>query len=93
MNSKKIVPNDLVPIGKILKAHGLLGEVKAFLYNVDSDSLKPAIDIWLNINGIPNLQGYTQGIGNNLFLNKLPCSLQLPNISSSSIIDNTSLAT
>ena len=49
MNSKKIVPNDLVPIGKILKAHGLLGEVKAFLYNVDSDSLKPEINIWLNI--------------------------------------------
>ena len=49
MNSKKIVPNDLVPIGKILKAHGLFGEVKAFLYNVDSDSLKPEINIWLNI--------------------------------------------
>ena len=38
MNSDKIVPSDLVSIGKILKAHGLLGEVKVFLYNIDSES-------------------------------------------------------
>ena len=49
MNNNKIVPNDLIPVGKILKAHGLLGEVKVFLYNIDSESLKPEIDIWLKI--------------------------------------------
>ena len=53
MNSKKIVPNDLVPIGNILKAHGLFGEVKAFLYNIDSDSLKPEFEgckSWVELN-------------------------------------------
>ena len=49
MNSDKIVPSDLIPIGKILKAHGLLGEVKVFLYNIDSKSLKPEIDVWLKM--------------------------------------------
>ena len=49
MNNNKIFPNDLIPIGKILKAHGLLGEVKVFLYNIDSESLKSEIDVWLKI--------------------------------------------
>ena len=49
MNNNKIAPNDLIPIGKILKAHGLFGEVKVFLYNIDSESLKPEVDVWLKI--------------------------------------------
>ena len=49
MNNNKIAPNDLIPIGKILKAHGLFGEVKVFLYNIDSESLKPEIDVWLKM--------------------------------------------
>ena len=43
-------PEDLIPIGKIVKAHGLSGEVKVFLYNNDSESLKPDIKICLRIN-------------------------------------------
>ena len=49
-NSVNQIPKDLVPIGKIIKAHGLFGEIKAFLYNNDSKSLQPKIKIWLNNN-------------------------------------------
>ena len=47
-NFLNLTPEDLVPIGKIVKAHGLLGEIKAFLYNNHSESLKPKIKIWLS---------------------------------------------
>lgn len=43
-------PDDLIPIGKIVKAHGLCGEVKVLLYNNDSKSLKSEVKICLKIN-------------------------------------------
>ena len=42
MNSK-----DLVPIGLIVKHHGLKGDLKVFLYNEDSKTLVSGITIWI----------------------------------------------
>ena len=41
--------NKLVPIGVLNKTHGIKGEFKAFLYNIDSNTLVPGILIWLKI--------------------------------------------
>ena len=43
-------PKDLIPLGKILKPKGLKGELKAFLYNEESEILIPGIKIWLDNN-------------------------------------------
>ena len=43
------VPKDLVPIGKIVRAHGLIGQIKVFLYNNNSKSLESKVKIWLKI--------------------------------------------
>ena len=50
MNKFYKVPNDLISIGKISKAHGLAGEVKVFLYNGNSESLNSDVEVWLDIN-------------------------------------------
>jgi len=42
-----LIPSDLFPIGIISKAKGLKGELKVFLYNKDSESLKNDLDIWI----------------------------------------------
>ena len=42
-----MIPSDLLPIGIISKAKGLKGELKVFLYNKDSESLKNDSDIWI----------------------------------------------
>jgi len=44
-------PADLVPLGKIVKPHGILGEVKIRLYNGESKSLKVGQSIWLDLGG------------------------------------------
>ena len=49
-NSNKKKPQDLFSIGKVLKARGLRGEVKVFLYNRDSDIMSKDISFWLNNN-------------------------------------------
>ena len=41
-------PEDLLPIGYISKAKGLKGELKVFLYNKDSKSLKNDMDVWID---------------------------------------------
>ena len=43
-----MIPSDLLPIGYISKAKGLKGELKVFLYNKDSKSLKNDTDVWVN---------------------------------------------
>ena len=50
MNSK--LSKDFFPIGKILKPKGLKGEVKVFLYNINSDILDKNIIFWIKKNGL-----------------------------------------
>ena len=42
--------NKLVSIGVLSKTHGIKGELKAFLYNDDSNTLIPGIIVWIKIN-------------------------------------------
>jgi len=37
----------LIPIGSLVKHHGLKGELKAFLYNEDSETLVKGLPIWI----------------------------------------------
>ena len=46
-NSSAEYPQDLFSIGRILRAKGLKGEVKVFLYNVDSDIVNKDISFWI----------------------------------------------
>ena len=46
----KIFPNDLVPLGKIIKPHGIKGDLKVFLYNQESDTFIKGLKIWLKSN-------------------------------------------
>ena len=41
-------PEDLVPLGKVIKPHGLNGELKVFLYNSESETLKRDFSIWFH---------------------------------------------
>ena len=41
------VPVDLVPLGKIVKPHGILGEVKIRLFNSESQTLKVGQSVWV----------------------------------------------
>ena len=50
MSNNNQFPNDLIPLGKILKSKGLRGEVKVFLYNEDSNTLNKNKNIWINCN-------------------------------------------
>ena len=47
MNKKK--PLKLIPLAKIVKAHGVKGEVKVLLYNDNSKTLKKDLNVWFNI--------------------------------------------
>ena len=40
--------DNFIPIGKIIKPKGLKGEVKVFLYNIDSNSVKEDISFFIN---------------------------------------------
>ena len=40
--------DNFIPIGKIIKPKGLKGEVKVFLYNIDSNSVKEDINFFIN---------------------------------------------
>jgi 16S rRNA processing protein RimM len=40
-------PSDLVCIGKIVKSHGLRGEVKILLFNAESEALEKGKVIWI----------------------------------------------
>ena len=44
--------NKLVSIGKVVKPHGIKGELKFFLYNEDSNILSLDIKIWFRINSL-----------------------------------------
>ena len=43
-------PQDLFPIGKVVKVRGLRGEVKVFLYNINSDIMDKDISLWIKEN-------------------------------------------
>ncbi|MBT5077701.1 MAG: 16S rRNA processing protein RimM [Candidatus Marinimicrobia bacterium] len=45
------IPADLVPLGKIIKPHGIRGEVKVRLYNCDSETLKMGQSVWVESEG------------------------------------------
>ena len=45
--SKLLYPEDLFPIGRVLKPKGLKGEVKVFLYNLDSNIVSKKINFWI----------------------------------------------
>ena len=51
MSSKKneVIPKDLIPIGDITKPKGLKGELKVFLYNKNSKTLKKNISVWIEL--------------------------------------------
>ena len=49
MNSH--IPVDLVPLGKILKPHGILGEMKVSLFNSESETLKIGQSVWVQMAG------------------------------------------
>ena len=40
---------DLVPLGKIIKPHGINGELKVFLYNSKSETFVEGLEVWFNI--------------------------------------------
>jgi len=48
-NNKIIQPEDLVALGIILKPYSLSGELKVFLYNNESITLKSKINVWLKV--------------------------------------------
>tara|TARA_Y100000994_G_scaffold161052_1_gene132259 strand:+ start:280 stop:807 length:528 start_codon:yes stop_codon:yes gene_type:complete len=41
------LPNDLIPLGKIIKPHGIKGQIKFKPYNEDSNLLNQNMVIWL----------------------------------------------
>ena len=40
----------LIPVGSLIKHHGLKGELKVFLYNEDSETLVKGLPIWIETN-------------------------------------------
>ena len=44
-------PVDLVALGKIVKPHGILGEVKIRLFNCGSQTLKVGQSVWVGLGG------------------------------------------
>ena len=43
------IPVDLVPLGKIVKPHGILGEVKISLFNSKSETLRVGQSVWIGL--------------------------------------------
>jgi len=43
------IPVDLVPLGKIVKPHGILGEVKISLFNSKSETLRVGKSVWVGL--------------------------------------------
>ena len=41
---------NFIPCGKLIKPHGIKGEIKLFVYNKDSNILKNKISIWIKNN-------------------------------------------
>ena len=46
MNKK--VPEKLIPVGKIIKSHGIKGELKVSIYNKNSETLVNGLIVWFN---------------------------------------------
>ncbi len=65
MNDK--VPHDLIPLGKIIKPHGIKGELKIKLFNSDSKTFIIGQEVWIN-DGKNNFNLYV--VENSSFLSK-----------------------
>ena len=65
MNNK-----NLVPIGSIVKHHGLKGDLKVFLYNEDSETLVSGITFWIKDNNkfVPFNLELTKGSKSNFLI-------------------------
>ncbi len=80
MNNKS-----LVPIGSIVKHHGLKGDLKVFLYNEDSETLVSGITFWIKDNNefVPFNLELTKGSKSNFLIkikdldNRESCSFLL----------------
>ena len=48
-SKKKYIPKDLIPIADVVKPKGLKGELKVFLYNKNSKTLKNNINVWIKL--------------------------------------------
>jgi len=44
----KKVPEKLIPVGKIIKSHGIKGELKVSIYNKNSETLVNGLIVWFN---------------------------------------------
>ena len=44
-----MIPKDLIPIGNIMKPKGLKGELRVFLYNGNSKTLKEEVNVWIKL--------------------------------------------
>ena len=59
-------PDDLIPLGKIIKPQGVKGELKVFLYNDRSSTLKEGLYIWFKLDekfvkySVINLRGVSK---------------------------------
>ena len=62
MNKK--VPEKLIPVGKIIKSHGIKGELKVSIYNKNSETLVNGLIVWFNFdNKFKNYQiKYVRGL-------------------------------
>ena len=60
----------LIPVGSLVKHHGLKGELKVFLYNEDSETLVEGLTIWIenNDNFISYYLENVRGSKNNLII-------------------------
>tara|TARA_B100001094_G_C18179646_1_gene800117 strand:- start:2241 stop:2756 length:516 start_codon:yes stop_codon:yes gene_type:complete len=75
----------LVPIGSIVKHHGLKGDLKVFLYNEDSETLVSGITFWIKDNNefVPFNLELTKGSKSNFLIkikdldNRESCSFLL----------------
>ena len=60
----------LIPVGSLVKHHGLKGELKVFLYNEESETLVEGLSIWIenNDNFISYCLENVRGSKNNLII-------------------------
>jgi|TARA_B110000467_G_scaffold137432_1_gene135524 16S rRNA processing protein RimM len=72
----KHIPVDLVPLGKIVKPHGILGELKIRLFNSESKTLKVGQSVWVGFGG----EDYESYIIEKLSLQSEKSRLKLKNI-------------
>ena len=71
MNRKKSISNQLVPYAKILKSHGLFGELKIKIFNSMSKLLKVGMEITIESHKGKHLSYLIDEVSLSLSLNKI----------------------